>query len=260
MLLVDGIKFSHSDGKLVLNGFDLRVADGELVGVLGPNGSGKTTLMRLISGVLRPTEGQILFRGNNVGGFNSRDRARLISVVPQASQLPLNYTVLELVLMGRNAHLKLFQKENSRDFEIAFNAMKLTGTYHLSDRRLGALSGGERQRAVVAMTLVQESPLMLLDEPTANLDLCHQIGIMALVKQVQADLNGTVLVAMHDLSLAAQYCNRVVLLSAGRCYAEGPPKDVLTPDNISNVFGVEVSILSHPNGGAPVVLPVTPLD
>jgi len=259
MLLVEGIKFSHRENR-ILNGFDLSLDEGELVGVLGPNGSGKTTLMRLISGVLRPTGGRILFGGTNVDEFSPRDRARLISVVPQAPQLPLNYTVLELVLMGRNAHLKLLQKENSRDFEVALKAMKLTDTYHLADRKMGVLSGGERQRAVVAMALVQEAPLMLLDEPTANLDLSHQIGIMDLVKKVQMDLKGAVLVAMHDLSLAAQYCSRVVMLSAGRSYAEGSPKDVLTPDKISKVFGVEVSILSHPNGGTPVVLPITPLD
>ena len=256
MLAVEDIHFAYR-GSPVLDGLDLSVGEGELVGVVGPNGSGKTTLMRLISGVLEPSSGRIRLGGVDAATLSSSERARLVSVVPQDSQLPLGFSVLELVLMGRNPHLKLLQWEGDSDLEVATQAMKLTETLDLAERSLGALSGGERQRAVVAMALAQQAPLLLLDEPTSSLDLAHQTGIMDLVKSVQEKRGGGVLVAMHDLTLAAQYCSRIVMLADGRSYAEGLPRDVLTREVISKVYGAEVFILSHPRGGTPVVLPVS---
>ena len=256
MLTVEQIHFAYRSGP-VLNGLDLEVRDGELVGVVGPNGSGKTTLLRLISGVVRPSQGRIQIGGADLTTLSSRQRAGLVSVVPQDPQLPLSFAALDLVLMGRNPHLKLLQWEGQRDLEIAAHAMEVTGTDHLADRRLGTLSGGERQRVVVAMALAQEAPVLLLDEPTSSLDLAHQTRVMDMVRNIREKRGAAVLVAMHDLTLAAQYCSRIVMLAEGRSYAEGPPVDVLTVDNISRVYGAEVFVLSHPSGGTPVVLPVS---
>jgi iron complex transport system ATP-binding protein len=256
MLSVQGIRFSYGDTQ-VIGGLDLQVGDGELVGLVGPNGSGKTTLLRLISGVLRPLGGRVLIDGADLARLSSNRRARLVSVVPQNPQLPLSFSVAELVLMGRNPHLGLLQWEGPRDVDIATSAMEATKTRHLAGRRLATLSGGERQRAVVAMALAQEAPVLLLDEPTSSLDLAHQTRVMDMVSSIQKERGGAVLVAMHDLTLAGRYCSRLVMLADGRSYAEGPPGAVLTAQNISDVYGAEVCVLPHPVGGTPVVLPVS---
>ena len=254
MLIVEDLHFSYNH-KGILRGLDLEAREGSLVGIVGPNGAGKTTLLRLISGVLRPATGRISVNGTDLATLSASQRARLVSVVPQNPQLPLGFKVLDLVLMGRNAHLKLLQWEGPRDMEIARNAMELTDTWHLADRRIGSLSGGERQRTLVAMALAQEAPVMLLDEPTASLDLGHQTGIMDLVRAVQRRRGGAVVVSIHDLTLAAGYCDRLVMLAEGRSYVEGAPDGVLTMENISAVYGARVFIITHPQDGTPVVLP-----
>ena len=256
MLVVERAHFTYKDGP-VLDGLDLEVGDGEMVGVAGPNGSGKTTLLRLVSGLLPSTGGRILIDGVDVATLRASERARLVSVVPQDAQLPLGFSVIDLVLMGRNPHLKLLQWEGPRDVEIATIAMEATGTDHLADRKLETLSGGERQRAVIAMALAQEAPVFLLDEPTASLDLAHQAGVMDMLRDLHKERGGAILVAMHDLTLAAQYCNRLVLLAEGRSYAEGQPEEVLTRENISKVYGAEVHVLPHPQGGGPIVVPAS---
>ena len=256
MLVVENLHFAYNSAP-VLQGLDMEVHEGEMVGVVGPNGSGKTTLLRLISGVLQPSAGRIRVNASALEELPSSQRAKLVSVVPQNPTLPLGFTVLELVLMGRNPHLGLLQWEGRRDLEIAAHAMQLTDSDHLAQRDLTTLSGGERQRAVVAMALAQEAPVLLLDEPTASLDLPHQTGVMDMVRSVQEERGGAVVVAMHDLTLAAQYCDRLVMLADGSSYADGPPGVVLTTENISQVYGAEVLVVPHPVGGTPVVLPLS---
>jgi iron complex transport system ATP-binding protein len=254
MLVVNNIRFGYRDGR-VLDGLDLEVSRGEIVGIVGPNGSGKTTLLRLISGVLRPSSGHIRIDGQDVAELGSGRLARLVAVVPQNPTLPDGFTVLDLVLMARNPHLKLLQWEGQVDLDIAVRAMEATEVLELADRPLGTVSGGERQRAVVAMALAQDTPVLLLDEPTASLDLAHQTGVMDMVARVVRERSVAGLVAMHDLTLAAQYCSRLVMLADGRSYAEGSPGEVLTVENIAAVYGTEVFVLSHPQAGTPVVLP-----
>ena len=256
MLVVDNLHFAYKDTR-ILNGLYLEANEGELVGIVGPNGAGKSTLLRLISGVLKPSLGRVSVSGVDLASLKPAQRARLVSVVPQNPQLPLHFKLLDLVLMGRNPHLRLLEWEGGRDLEISRKAMELTDTWRLADRFVGSLSGGERQRGLVAMALAQEAPVLLLDEPTSSLDLAHQTGIMDLVRDVQRQRSGTIVVAMHDLTLAAQYSDRLIMLAEGRSYIEGSPKSVLTRENISEVYGANVVVLEHPLVGTPVVLPVS---
>ena len=258
MLEVSDIRFSYSDGP-VLDGLSLSVSTGEVVAIVGPNGSGKTTLLRLVTGVLSPEAGAVMVDGVPLAGLGHRERARKVAIVPQKPQLPLSFSVLDLVLMGRNPHLGLLQWEGERDVRIAVEAMETTETVHLASRAIGTLSGGEQQRAVVATALAQQAPVLLLDEPTSSLDLAHQSKVMALVSRVQKQRGGAVLMAMHDLTLASQYCDRIVMLAGGRVYAEGRPRDVLTAESIRAVYDTDVTVMSHPTTGTPVVVP-TPAE
>ena len=184
MLTVDGLYFAYKD-RPVFRGLNLAAGQGELLGLVGPNGTGKTTVLRLISGVLSPSDGRISVDGQDLSAFKATERAALVSVVPQNPTLPLTLQSGRPGAHGRNPHLGLLQWEGRRDREIAWRAMELTEIGHLAQRPLGSLSGGERQRAVVAMALAQEAPVMLLDEPTASLDLAHQTGIMDMVRDFQ---------------------------------------------------------------------------
>ena len=175
MLEVRDIQFSYN-GRPVLDGLSLSVAAGELVGVVGPNGSGKTTLLKLVTGVLSPDAGAVLVNGIDMAQLGSRERARQIAIVPQDPQLPMGFSVVDLVLMGRNPHLGLLQWEGERDMQVATAAMEQTNVAHLAGRTLSKLSGGERQRAVVATALAQQAPVLLLDEPTSNLDLAQAVA------------------------------------------------------------------------------------
>lgn len=254
MLSVEDLHFEYKTNRII-TGLSLEAQANELIGVVGPNGSGKTTLLKLMSGVLKPSHGHIKVNDVDLATLKAQQRAKLVSVVPQNPQLPLNFKVIDLVLMGRNPHLGLLQWESQRDLQIARRAMELTDTLHLANKAIGTLSGGERQRALIAIALAQEAIVLLLDEPTSNLDLAHQSSIMDLVRNVQQALGGTTVIAMHDLTLAARYCHRLVMLSQGTVYLEGTPEIVLTKENILNVYGTNASILMHPESDTPVVLP-----
>lgn len=251
---VDGLRFSYGDAP-VLRGLSLDARPGEVVGVLGPNGCGKTTLFKLIVGSLRPGAGRISVDGVDLARLGAGERARLVAAVPQDPLTPVGFSVAELVMMGRNPHLGLLEFENSRDRRIAATAMERTDLLHLAHRPVTELSGGERQRVFLAMALVQRAGLLLLDEPTSNLDLAAQVMVMSLVRGLCHERGDTALVAMHDLTLAAQWCDRLILMSDGAVRAEGTPDEVLTGPAVSAVYGADVVIVRHPETGAPVVLP-----
>lgn len=254
MLQVIDVHFSYN-GLPVLRGLSLSVGPGELVGVVGPNGAGKTTLLRLIAGVLAPSSGHVLVSGLDLRSVRPAERARMVAAVPQSAQVPKGFSVLDVVLMGRNPHLGLLQWEGKRDLQIAASAMEQTGIAGLAERQATELSGGEQQRVVVAMALAQEAPVLLLDEPTSNLDLAHQQRVMELVRGICRERDGAVMVSMHDLTLAAQSCDRLVMLAEGRVSAEGTPAEVLTAENIRKAYGADVVVTQHPQSGDPVVLP-----
>ena len=238
----------------ILRDLNLKVSPGEMVGLIGPNGCGKSTLIKALSHIINPMSGTILVDGRVISGISRRELARLVGVVPQIPLLPSTFSAFEIVLMGRNPHLGLFQSEGPRDWNLALQAMEKTATQSLADRRVNELSGGEIQCLLIARALVQETKAILLDEPTANLDIGRQVEILDLMKDLCRTQNMTVLAALHDLNLAAQYCDRLVLIHDGCVHAEGKPSEVITNSIIKQVYGAENCVYTHPVNGLPIVL------
>ncbi len=210
-------------------------------------------MIKGINRLVRLFSGRILLNGADIATIDRGALARLLATVPQNPTLPAAFTAFELVLMGRTPHLGLLRYEGSKDIAIVRQAMEATQTDYLAKRRIGELSGGERQRLVIARALTQQPKVILLDEPTASLDINHQIETLNLIKRLCREQRLAVIIAQHDLNLAAQYCDRVVLLSRGEIYAEGTPQDVITPQNIKAVYGAEVTVSPHPINELPVL-------
>jgi iron complex transport system ATP-binding protein len=244
----------------VLDGVSLAIARGAIVGLLGPNGSGKTTLLRLLSGTLTPDRGRVSLDGRAIATLSRRELARRIAVVPQETHSAFDFSALEIVLMGRYPHLGAFELEGAGDLAIARRAMADTGTAALEDRRFAALSGGEKQRVVIAGALAQASDVLLLDEPTASLDLGFQFEIAALLSRLNRDRGTTMVVSTHDLNLAATLCTELVLLRAGRVIAQGTTDAVLTPAHIRELYGVIAEVTAHPRAGHITVVPLGRAD
>jgi len=267
MLSADAVTFAYPRGAPVLRGLSVRAAPREVVGILGPNGSGKTTLLKVLAGLLKPSAGRVTLDGRPLASLDRRAVARRMSVVPQETHLAFEYSVLEVVLMGRFAHLGAFELEGPADFAAAREALRATGTAAFEARPFESLSGGEKQRVVIASALAQldvgaerrtgnEASYLLLDEPTASLDLGYQIDVLALLKQLHATRNLGIVVSIHDLNLAASLCDRLVLLRDGQVLADGPTRDVLTAGHIRALYGVDVEVLPHEAAGHPVVVPL----
>ncbi|HUV03727.1 MAG TPA: ABC transporter ATP-binding protein [Armatimonadota bacterium] len=244
------------DSTRVLKGISEEIHSGEFLGIVGPNGSGKSTLLRAMAGVLPPTSGSVLLDGREVFRIPGSELARRLAVVPQDSPVAFEYTVLEVVLMGRSPHLGRFELERNRDLDIALDALKRTNLLHLADRRVGALSGGERQRAMIARALSQEADILFLDEPTAHLDISYQVEILHLVGRENAERGKTVVAVLHDLNLAAEFCDRLLMIRDGQVFASGRPEDVITAENVERVYGAAVWVKRHPTSGRPYVLSV----
>ncbi len=241
--------------KVVVKDITFQMKPGEMMGLVGPNGCGKSTIIRALSRVISPYSGRILLDGKNISTISRRDLSRLLGVVPQIPLLPSTFTAFEVVLMGRNPHLGLFQYEGPKDMAIAWRAMGKAQVKHLAERRIGELSGGEIQCVVIARVLAQETEVVLLDEPTANLDIGRQVEILDVIKGMCQENGLTVIAALHDLNLAAQYCSRLVLINNGRIHAQGTPAEVINADNIREVYGAGSHVYSHPLSGLPAVLP-----
>lgn len=240
----------------VLFGVSLRVAAGEIVGLVGPNGAGKSTIIRVATGVLPVTAGAVRLDGRAVAALRPEARARLAAVVPQSAAVPGTFTAFETVMLGRTPYLGLLRGESASDRAIARAAMERTGTWAFRERRVGRLSGGERQRVLVARALAQGAPLLLLDEPTNHLDIRAQAETLALVRDLARAHGHGVLAALHDLTLAAQVCDRLLLLAEGRVQHEGPPGEVLTAETLRDTYGASTVVLAHPHNARPVVVPV----
>jgi iron complex transport system ATP-binding protein len=232
------------------------VPRGGLVGIIGPNGSGKTTLLKLLGGMLTPAAGRVTLDGRDLSSLPRRELAREIAVVPQETRLSFEYSVLEVVLMGRYPHLGAFELEGRDDLRIAREAMAATGTLALEERSFPTLSGGEKQRVIIAGALAQSAQLMLLDEPTAALDPGYQIEIAALLGRLNADRGVTMAVATHDLNFAAGLCHHLLLLRDGRVLAAGPTAQVLTRESVRALYDVEADVHFHEGAGHLTVVPL----
>lgn len=239
-------------GTVVVCSVDLAVAEGEFVGIVGPNGAGKTTLLRAVVGVA-PFSGSVRIGGRDVSQMNRRERARAVALVPQRPVAPPGMTVADYVLLGRTPHLGMFAGETRQDIEAGRTALASLDTEALAPRDITSLSGGEFQRVVLARSLAQGSPLLLLDEPTSALDVGHAQRVMGLVDDMRRSCGLTVVAAIHDLTIAAQFCDRLVMMSGGRVVSEGAPATVLTPSAIRSHYGATVRVLDDGDGRVVVI-------
>lgn len=247
-LTVHDLKMKY-DSSPILDGIDFSIAPGEMIALLGPNGAGKSTLLRCISKMLEPTGGTVYLSGKDIAEFSSGEIARKLAIVPQDTGVDFDFTVEEVVRMGRYPFLSRFQKEGADDEQIIRAAMKKTGILPLKQRSVVSLSGGERQRMVFARALCQEPKLLLLDEPTANLDIGYQWELLKTAAELNCEQGVTVIAAIHDLNLAALFFRRFILLSEGKVLSLGTVEEVLTEQNIRNTYGVSVSVFRHPLNG-----------
>jgi iron complex transport system ATP-binding protein len=243
----------YPNNPLVLRGIDLHVAPGEMLALIGPNGSGKSTLLRLTSGVLRPRVGQVRIDGADLRNLSPKQRAQMIAVVPQEAPLPTGLLVREMVSLGRTPYLRALLGPTSDDRRAVESAIAAVGIEPLAERLVDELSGGERQRVILARALAQQPRLLLLDEPTANLDLHYQVAMLELVRGLCGEYGLAVLAAVHDLQLAALYCDRVALLSRGHIVSQGTPEAVLTAPLLLETFEQQVVLSAHPTHGVPLV-------
>ena len=244
------------DGKTLVDDIDLEAGDGEWVSVIGPNGAGKTTLLRAISG-LTAADGVVEVLGQPVRDLGTRERSRAVALVPQIPVVPTAMPVVDYVLLGRTPHIPMFGTEGPGDLTVATAVLEHLDLTALGGRRLETLSGGELQRVMLARALAQDAPVLLLDEPTTALDIGHQQEVLDLVDELRTSRGLTVVSTMHDLTLAGQYADRLVMLAEGRVVATGAADDVLTEANVARYYGARVRVLHEPDGI--VVLPVRPV-
>ena len=264
MLRATGVEFGYG-GPPVVRGVSLDIPADGFVGIIGPNGSGKTTLLKLLAGTLRPQRGDLTLDGRPLAQQSRTAMARRMAVVPQETHLAFEYSVLEVVLMGRYAHLGAFEVEGPHDIEIARQSLAATGTEGLAEREFSTLSGGEKQRVIIASALAQISApsrpahdpaVLLLDEPTAALDLQYQLEVAALLTDLHRAHALSVVVSTHDLNFAASLCRSLILLKDGQVLGAGGVDEILTPRSIEELYGVEADVSRHPRTGHLTVVPV----
>jgi iron complex transport system ATP-binding protein len=251
-LSFEGIELKFGERE-ILRGVELEVPEGAVVALAGRNGAGKTTLLRIASRVLRPDAGRVSIRGVSIDQFTRRDLAKQLAVVPQDTPVSFPFRVIEVVLMGRSPHLGMLGFESRADIALARDVMARVGIEAFADRSILDLSGGERQLVLIARALIQEPRILLLDEPTAHLDLAHRVAVLDLVRDFVRD-GRSALVVSHDLSLSARASDRLALLAEGRVLDCGTPADVLTPQNLMTTFGICADVIHAPDG-SPLVVP-----
>jgi len=249
---LSGLSFGYGES-LLFEDFDLDVASGEFLGVIGPNGAGKSTLLRLVSGLLRPAKGSVRILERDLGALGRREVARTLGVVLQENPFAFDYSVSDVVMMGRNPYLGRFQSPGRHDREAAKAALEFVDALFLKEKRINSISAGERQRVVLARALAQEPRVLMLDEATSHLDIAHQ----QLIARILSEMNRqgkTVVLLSHDLNLAALYCSRILLLDRGKTVACDVPEQVISAELIRAVYGVEPIVTRHPESGRPQVL------
>jgi iron complex transport system ATP-binding protein len=254
MLEIQSLSIAY-ENHMILHDLSLSIHPGEITVLIGPNGAGKSTLIRAISGVIKPQTGKILVNGHDLALCSTGERARYMAVVPQARSLPPAFSVYQAVLLGRTPYLGWLGQANASDHARVQQALIHTGATQIAQRRIGDLSGGEQQRVLLARALAQDTPILLLDEPTTHLDLQHQSTLLNLVRQLASRQNLAVLMVLHDLNLAGLYADRIALITQGRLQALGAPAEVLTESTLSATYQLPVHVIPHPDYGVPLILP-----
>lgn len=244
-------------GRRVIHGIDLVIPEGGVSAIIGPNGCGKSTLLRALARIVRPTQGRILLDGRDLRHVDPRTRARRIGLLPQSPRTPEAIRVRSLVTRGRTPHQGRFGLLGRADRDAIDRAIALVGLESLEDRRVDRLSGGQRQRAWIALTLAQETSILLLDEPTTFLDPPHQVEVLRLVRRLNAEAGITVVMVLHDITLASLYADRVIGMKEGRVAFFSEPGERLTPQSIQDLFGMEVHAVEHPNEDRSIIVPGT---
>jgi iron complex transport system ATP-binding protein len=247
---ITNLSFAYRNNP-VLNNLSFSVSEGEFFIIIGPNGSGKTTLMKLISGILKTKIGKLKVFNQPLKEYKRKDLAKTIALVPQMAAPDFPFTVTELVLMGRSPHLNVLGLEQEKDLEIAQNAMAFTEVEHLAHRKIDQLSGGECQRVFIARAICQEPKIILLDEPTASLDLAHQVKVMDLMEKLKNEMGFTIIMVSHDVNLAAMYSDRILMLKAGEIVNIGKPDEILTLQILKETYGCRLLVDESPVGRFP---------
>ena len=254
MIKLTDINFSYPNNP-VLHNVQFSVEQGEFVGIIGPNGAGKSTLLKLIDRILHPDQGQIFLKGNPLDTYNRKQIARILGYVQQNISPAYHFSVWDIVLMGRFPHQKGWSFESNLDREKALASMEATDCVYLKVRDFTTLSGGEKQRVILASALAQEPDILLLDEPTTALDLKHQYHFYQILKMLQSEQQMTILSVTHDINLASQFCDRIIILKDGSIRADGRIQDVIQTNMIEEIYGIAVRIIPHPESKLPVILP-----
>lgn len=257
-LRIEGLSFCYASGIPILHEIDLQVKRGERIVIVGPNGSGKSSLLRAISGNTPLLAGNIFLNSIDIQTMKSKNRAKILTLVPQAPKTDLAFEVREFVAMGRYPHLRFGCSEQESDWTVIEQALHWTGLEDMGERRLTSLSGGERQRAVLAQALAQETPVLMLDEPNTYLDLLHQLSLLDILLRLNKELEKTIILVLHDLNLALTFADRIVLLSKGKIAGDGLPGEVLNDEMILKVFGVRSTRINLPDGKSQFLFSETP--
>ncbi|GAA1670117.1 ABC transporter [Citricoccus zhacaiensis] len=255
-LSAEGLTAGYDD-RTVLSGLDLQIPDGELTVIVGPNACGKSTLLRSMARLLQPASGRIVLDGQDIRRWPTKEVARRVGLLPQSSVAPEGITVADLVARGRYPHQSLLSGWSTEDERAVNEAMTATDITSLAARHVDELSGGQRQRVWIAMVLAQQTPLILLDEPTTFLDIAHQLEVLDLVAALRSE-GRTVVAVLHEINMAARYATHLIAMRSGAVVAQGPPADILTEGLVHEVFGVRARIIPDPDTGHPVVLPRSP--
>ena len=253
MIEINNVSFSYEQE--VLKDININIARGKFYTILGPNGSGKTTLLRILSKSLHINKGEIFIDEKELSQIKTKALAKEMAVVPQCTEVEFDFSVQDIILMGRTPHIPRFCAESEKDMEMSKNAMKMTNTWELRNKSVNTLSGGEKQRVVVARAIAQETGIILLDEPISHLDIHQQIEIMNQLRKLNKSKNITIIAVLHDLNIAAAYADHMILMNDRRVYKDGIPEEVLTEDIIREVYELEVYITKNPKTGKTFIMP-----
>ncbi|MFE3293155.1 ABC transporter ATP-binding protein [Rhodococcus sp. NPDC059234] len=254
-LAAENLTVGYGD-RVIVDGLDLEIPTGVVTTVIGPNGCGKSTLLRSLARLLKPKSGQVVLDGQAISQMRTKDVARTLGMLPQAPVAPEGLTVADLVARGRHPHQSWLRQWSSDDEGEVAKALALTGVSELADRSVDQLSGGQRQRAWISMALAQGTDILLLDEPTTYLDLAHSVEVLDLVDRLHSELGRTVVMVLHDLNLAIRYSDRLVVMSEGAIVAQGAPSEVISPELLLDVFGLEARVIEDPVSDRPLIVPV----